>query len=580
MQPGFRAEQEEIGLKDVRAHQETLLSISTLTISLVLLPVLLQSTLFLAGVSLSVMSFAFGLAIGVLLPIVLRQHTRGLWLAYVVVSIVVVAALAIQGGSWDNTHDSLTYHEPAAISIGDGVNPMSASLGHVLADHYPKASLVFSGGVYALTGNIEYGKILTVLFALASFGVAGAFFLAIPGIRISWAYVLAAVAALNPVTVAQLDTHYVDGLFASLGLMLVLIAVAESTEKIDLGGSRTSLPTLGVAAAVLLANLKFTGLVFVVALVLGSAVWRALKARRGADRAWKPTVLPLVALVLGILIVGFNPYITNLYQQGNPFYPLFSPDLARVPDPPDVTQRPVPYREVPAPVAFLMSLTEQTSTATDQTMAAPYRLKNPLSVTRDELVALQFPDARRGGYGPLFFLALIAAAALSALMLLRRKTVRFDLPLEAVAFGTIATVVLTLLMVESWWARLAPILFLVPLLIAVAGLSAEGRSGRAARLAAIAVVVILCANGLLALVAQGYDYRNRAIARTETLAALDGAENLHVRFPDPWVAEMHSRALVRRLEDAGFEVEVISAQGQSQGEWTYYPALRAEVGEK
>jgi hypothetical protein len=37
---------------------------------------------------------------------------------------------------------------------------------------------------------------------------------------------------------------------------------------------------------------------------------------------------------------------------------------------------------------------------------------------------------------------------------------------------------------------------------------------------------------------------------------------------------------VRRLEDAGFEVEVISAQGQSQGEWTYYPALRAEVGEK
>ena len=126
-------------------------------------------------------------------------------------------ARSLQGGSWDNAHDSLTYHGPAAMALADGVNPLRGSLGHFLADHYPKAAWIFSGGMYRLTGNIEYGKSITVLLALACFGVAGTVFLSVPRLRAGYAYLLAALVTLNPVTVVQLDTHYVDGLFSSLG---------------------------------------------------------------------------------------------------------------------------------------------------------------------------------------------------------------------------------------------------------------------------------------------------------------------------------------------------------------------------
>ena len=181
-----------------------------------------------------------------------------------------------------------------------------------------------------------------------------------------------------------------------------------------------------------------------------------------------------------MLIVGFNPYVTNLVTYSNPFYPLFSADLAKIPDPPDVNQRPVPYRSVAAPVAFVMSLTERTAAASTETMDAPYQFKNPFSVRLSEVAAMEYPDARRGGFGPLFLLALGISLVTLVLMLVWHRELEWGLTVGAVGYGVMLSTLLTLLMIEAWWARLAPVFYLVPVLIAAGGLSAAGKEpGRA-----------------------------------------------------------------------------------------------------
>ena len=178
------------------------------------------------------------------------------------------------------------------MALADGVNPLRGSLGHFLADHYPKAAWIFSGGMYRLTGNIEYGKSITVLLALACFGVAGTVFLSVRRLRAGYAYLLAALVTLNPVTVVQLDTHYVDGLFSSLAVLLVLAAVALGPARLELGVARRQIFAVVVGSAVLLANLKFTGLVFVVALLALQAVWTLVDRRvfsaEGSSRSRSP----------------------------------------------------------------------------------------------------------------------------------------------------------------------------------------------------------------------------------------------------------------------------------------------------
>ncbi len=560
-----------------RSSATVLFAVSIIATSIVLAPVVLLSVLFFFGLGVSPATFVVGLLLGLLLPLVFLPRDSRLLKAYAIVLLVAAIAMPLLATSWDNTNDSLTYHIPGTIELASGTNPVYSELENFWANHHPKASWLFSAGVYQLSGNLEATKVINVLAMLACFGFAGAFFLSISGLPRVASYLLAALLALNPVSLVQLDTHYVDGLFSNLALLLILIAITLDMPSVFSWIPRRPLGVLAFGSAVLIINLKFTGLVFVcVLLLLGVA--RTLQTRRKVTRQdWRCIALVLAAIGLGVLVVGFSSYVTNLARYGHPFYPVFGADLSKIPDAPDARQRPVPYQDKAAPVAFVMSLTEKTSTATTATMEAPYAPKNPLSVSRSEIASLTYPDPRRGGFGPLFLLSLTLSGVALVLLVRSRPEEDSGMPLSTLAYGLLLTLLLTLAMVEAWWARLAPTFFLAPVLVAAAGFSARPAKGRLLRWVSTGVLVVLCLNTLLVLGAQGFSYVNRSRTRQEALVGLESSERVQLRFANPETARVYSLAIQQRLEDTGFRVEVVDYYAATTAGWTDYPALLGEV---
>lgn len=554
-----------------------MVDLTVVAASLFFFPVLLQSLLFLVGVSLTPASFAIGLLIGAAAPLFICTRDRSLILAYGIVIVALALAAPLLTLTWDNTGDSLNYHQPAIIEMAAGANPVYDDLSVIWSEHYPHAAWVFSAGVYSLTGVLGLARLLHVLSALAAFGAAAFAFLRFTRVRPWISYTLAVVVALNPVLLYQVATHMLDGEIAGLGVCLLMLAIDFSREG---GSHKREVVATGIMVAVLVANLKFTGLVFVATLI--AFVWASALIRRSepSPARTKSATLMLVALACGILILGFSPYVENTIEHKNPLYPMFS----GVPGTDVSAHRPPDSREKSAPVAFVMSLLDHTSGWENQ---GPFQVKNPFSVTRAEVDASAGGSPLRGGFGPLFLLALSGSAVLAVLYLADSRRMDYSLRPRRLAAILIVVTALTLLMVEAWLARVAPLFYIVPALVALAAFTGEKGSSRTVRALAFAVIVVLVANIAIVSYANARLYRSQIVQRNEVLAALDSRHVSEMAMNPGFNFEEGAKESLRtRIKDLGvlppehmiegtaFTVALPAADGPSpEGMWEDYPGL-------
>jgi hypothetical protein len=171
--------------------------------------------------------------------------------------------------------------------------------------------------------------------------------------------------------------------------------------------------------------------------------------------------------------------------------------------------------------------------STDEPDGRP-RLKVPFTVAGDEATKFHAPDVRVGGLGPFFGGALLLAA-LAALLAARSPGARAAV---LTAVGILGTVLITS---EGWWARLAPQLWLVPVVLALPGLADRRWPARAA---AVLVAVDLAAN--VALVGANQFARNR------TVQAAVRAQLADLRLHGPVDVDLGPQVAVgERLTEAG-----------------------------
>ncbi|HTP25339.1 MAG TPA: hypothetical protein VMK12_06725, partial [Anaeromyxobacteraceae bacterium] len=112
------------------------------------------------------------------------------------------------------------------------------------------------------------------------------------------------------------------------------------------------------------------------------------------------------------------------------------------------------------------------------------RLKLPFTVVGDEATKFHAPDVRVGGLGPLFGGALMLGVLVLVLA--------FGAPGTPFALFAAVGIVLTVFITgEGWWARLAPQLWLVPLVLVAPGLVAHRR---VVRVIAAGVLVAVAAD--------------------------------------------------------------------------------------
>lgn len=239
---------------------------------------------------------------------------------------VAAVSMMVPLASWtfDQSYDGNWYHLKAIRELAwEGWNPFyqylpkdSYPFAELYVNHYAKSSWIAAATWVQLFDIQDAGRINQWILMLATFGSGLTVALHEKRNQLVKA-IIVVLAAFNPVSVNLMFSHYIDGELASCLLLLIIgFYQAEKT------GSRF-LGLMLLILAVYLANLKFTGLLFVI-LIGGAWTWRQM---------WIAQLSPgmfVIALVLfgllGIGGLGYPTYVRNHLEKGNLFYPLLGKD--------------------------------------------------------------------------------------------------------------------------------------------------------------------------------------------------------------------------------------------------------------
>jgi hypothetical protein len=369
---------------------------------------------------------AWTFPVSVLLGIFLAGGRHWLKTALIAVAAVLIVSLPLIV-TVDFSSDGNEYRQQTIVYLMNGWNPFYDSLPKGLSIwgiHYARAMEIVSAAIALTTGYIESGRILNAML------IAGAMLMVYPtvcslgkGISKVKAAAITLLAGMNPVGMAQLPVYYND--FAKYYLLLIAIVLIRD---IFLSGETRSYIMLGAVLAFGI-NVKFNAapdlaIAMIFAIVL-AYVWR--RNRLGVNLL----LTGVAALIAGMLIFGYNPYVTNTINAGNPLYPLMGEGAEDI----MTSNTPAVFNGVDRFSAFLYSI-----------MNAPGILHYS-------------PDQRVGGFTfAMPWLLLISLVVFIA----TRKRVS---PVYGVA--ALVTLLSCFLFGQSWWARYVCQLWLLPVLTAV-----------------------------------------------------------------------------------------------------------------
>ena len=386
------------------------------------------------------------------------------------INLAACGLLALIAAQFDDLSvDGMNRRIESVLGLSAGWNPVkdpSFQEGVKLAETNPYlrgSFVVKSGYQYSLgnllsaylakvTGNLNAGKAITPILVFASFGICFGAFSAL-SLASGWCWALSVMAALNPVCIYQSSSYYIDGhagalftamLFSALRLLLCPISMdgvlALVIAFLGLSAAKTSgllygviidVAFLGFYAVTHLKNLKtilvFIGISALVTWPIG-VMFRKVGGFPDLSMAYLQSTTNLATSGYG---VGQNSFGLDVM-----------PKLDRL-------------------QVFLMSYMAPT-----EVIAGSVKTKPLFWLTRPELSVFEdlTPDARAGGFGPLYGTVLVLSLiATGALLFCQGPPLTSLFP--------VMPVVISMGLTQTWWARwapqgwLLPIAFLLPVLV-------------------------------------------------------------------------------------------------------------------
>lgn len=272
------------------------------------------------------------------------------------------------------------------------------------------------------------------------------------GVAKGAAVALAVLAAASPIFIAQGTTRMVDGMMACLVAAFVGFGAHAVLARSPVA-SAAACGCLAIAIDVKLNALAMFG-GFALAWIM--IAWRHQDWRR----AGTVTAALGATTVLTIVTIAFHPYVTNVRQYGQPFYPVLgAPEL-------EINSALVPgdLRGHSALSKFARSLLAEGGSD-----GAP--LKIPFTLSPHERAGINAPDTIVGGFGPLFSGMLLLCGLIGATLVARGH--RREPGGSALLFIATMAAGSALVTPYSWWPRFIPQLWFAVLLIAFAGIVAR-----------------------------------------------------------------------------------------------------------
>ncbi|QLE86094.1 hypothetical protein FLM48_14075 [Shewanella sp. Scap07] len=413
-------------------------------IMLLLVPLLLHiTTVFFLSIEIPIKHYVFSIACIIVIFLGRLMWGRDSYLITLITSLLLTLCLVFAIYIQDFNFDSRAYHLPASIQILEGWNPVKEIEAPVInllqIESFPKGQWYVNAASIGFFDSIEAGKFTHVLYVFSCL-----FFLYFVcrklGRGIFFSGFVSIVGALNPVALAQLGANHVDGPVGSLLTILLVGMYSQIRSKKTLEEF-----LIMIIASILLASIKTTALIYVCLFwftFFCVDLFRTEQIKKHVI-TWCKLGLPLVAFVI---LINWNPYVTNTILKGNPIFPVLSET--------SILKRPY-LDEVNRFESFLIShtsapvmLSANSGSITEQ-WRSPYQWENIKNNYFNPTLGRTI-----GAFGP--FWIVLFLVSLSCL-------IRSSFAFKSVIFFTLF---ITFIHSEGWHARYVPFLWAVaPLLM-------------------------------------------------------------------------------------------------------------------
>lgn len=401
----------------------------------------------------------------------------------------IVFAISVFFSTWvyDTTADGNTYHKLAVGSMKNGWNPVYESckdftkedgnaftvsddnINYLWVDHYAIGTEIIGANIYSFTNHIESGKAFTLVMMYACFGIILYYLAEKKKINIFISILIAFVLVVNPITVTQMGTYYVDSVLA-MSIFLIIYALIKISEEMDLSENdekNENFLILALAIALCI-NAKFTGVAFAaIFCIVFYVYWLIRKWKKGKDEFLKElkndTIFYIVTVLISLCIIGFSSYTKNTIQYGHPLYPLYGKGHVE-----NMVNKeaPLSFEGKNHIQTFLVSLFakgENVSPSYSSENNQP-DLKVPFTMSKEEIKNYRIPDIRMAGFGPLFSGAVILGLGATIIMFIdfiKNKKWK-ELTIFSLILGT--TIFLIVALDGNYWARYIPYFYVLPII--------------------------------------------------------------------------------------------------------------------
>jgi hypothetical protein len=304
-------------------------------------------------------------------------------------------SLDISRQFFDVSYDGQGYHQEALVQLYNGWNPFYEQLDGLESNnmdrwlnHYSKGVWIYESILFKVTGDIESAKLFHLWLMMAAFMFALSFLLRLKKTPTRFIFIVSLLAAFNPVSIYQSLSFYLDGQLMSLMVILLAVLGLIHTE------SRAYHYFLLLMVISVLVNVKLTAGIY--AFIFVAAYVAILWMKNRYERLRKVFLSGGAAFILGFLLFGWSPHVTNMVYRGNPLYPALGTDRSDY----TLPQFPANFNGKNSGYLLFYSIFAKSDNVRGTDRLA--YLKIPFTFSRDELKAFTDTNAKQGGFGPIF----------------------------------------------------------------------------------------------------------------------------------------------------------------------------------
>lgn len=234
---------------------------------------------------------------------------------------IFIVSLLLGYFTFDTTFDSISYHKPTIQALASNWNPIYShrnDLG-LWTLHYARGLELQASSIVTSGLGLETSKGINFMFFFATSALA---FVALKKsfmmLSLRQIFIVVFVLMSNPVVLSQLFTFYNDAYLymETISMIALFIIWRKDCEN------RGIYDIMLLSVTIIAVNTKFTHLFF--GCLLWGGYWLYLWCFKDYKLLKRSFLVGGCALLVGIGFIGFNPYITNFINSGDPFYPLLS----------------------------------------------------------------------------------------------------------------------------------------------------------------------------------------------------------------------------------------------------------------